>query len=77
MAGADPKQDKAKRLSELAGEYRLGDIYVFGSRAAEIAAMIKNGRSMKRASSADVDIGVRDIENKRGEEILYYNCPWE
>lgn len=59
MAAAGGKQEKAKRLSELAQAYRLADIYVFGSRAAEIAAMIRNGRAIKRASSSDVDIGVR------------------
>lgn len=65
MAAAGGKQDKAKRLSELARAYHLAEIYVFGSRAAEIAAMIKNGRSMKRASSSDVDIGVRPKKGPR------------
>ena len=65
MAAAGGNQDKAKRLSELARAYRLADIYVFGSRAAEIAAMIKNGRAIKRASSADVDIGVRPKQGRR------------
>ena len=65
MAAAGGKQDKEKRLSELARAYRLADIYVFGSRAAEIAAMIKNGRAMKRASSSDVDIGVRPKQGPR------------
>ena len=59
MAAAGGKQDKAERLSELARAYRLADLYVFGSRAAEIAAMIKNGKAIKRASSSDVDIGIR------------------
>ena len=65
MAAAGGKQDKEKRLSELARAYRLADIYVFGSRAAEIAAMIRNGRAMKRASSSDVDIGIRPKQGPR------------
>ena len=56
----------AKRLSELAEAYGLADIYGFGSRAAEIAAFIKNGRTIKDASSSDVDIGVRP---KRGSRL--------
>jgi len=52
MAAAGGKQERAKRLLELARAYRLADIYVFGSRAAEIAALIKNGRAIKRASSS-------------------------
>jgi hypothetical protein len=59
MATADGKRDKAERLSELARAYHLADIYAFGSRAAEIAAMIINGEILQRASSSDVDIGIR------------------
>jgi len=62
MAAAGGKQERAKKLLELAQAYRLAEIYVFGSRAAEIAALIKNGRAIKRASSSDVDIGVRPKE---------------
>ena len=65
MAAAGGKQERAKRLLELAQAYHLADIYVFGSRAAEIAALIKNGRAIKRASSSDVDIGVRPKEGPR------------
>jgi len=65
MAAAGGKQKRAKRLLELAQAYRLADIYVFGSRGAEIAALIKNGRAIKRASSSDVDIGVRPKEGPR------------
>ena len=65
MAAAGRKQHKAKRLSELARAYCLADLYVFGSRAAEIAAMIKNGKAIKRASSSDVDIGIRPKQGPR------------
>ena len=59
MTAAGRKQNKAERLSELAGAYRLADIYAFGSRAGEIAAMIRTGRALKRTSSSDIDIGIR------------------
>jgi predicted nucleotidyltransferase len=65
MAAAGGKLEKAKRLSEVARGYRLADIYVFGSRAAEIAAMIKNDKAIKRASTSDVDIGVRPKQGSR------------
>jgi len=66
MAAAGGKQDKAKRLSELAEAYGLADIYVFAAGLREIAAFIKNGRTIKDASSSDVDIGVRP---KRGSRL--------
>jgi predicted nucleotidyltransferase len=65
MAAAGEKQDKVKRFSELAEAYGIADIYVFGSRAAEIAAFIKDGRKIKDASSSDVDIGVRPKRESR------------
>ena len=65
MGAAGEKLEKAKRLSELARAYRLADIYVFGSQASEIAAMIKNGRAIKPASTSDVDIGVRPKQGPR------------
>ena len=65
MTAAGRKQNKVERLSELAGAYRLADIYAFGSRAAEIAAVIRENKALKRASSSDVDIGVRPKEGPR------------
>jgi predicted nucleotidyltransferase len=65
MTAAGRKQNKAERLSELAGAYRLADIYAFGSRAAEIAAVIRENKALKRTSSADVDIGVRPKQGSR------------
>ena len=59
MTDAGRKQKKGERLSELARAYRLDDIYAFGSRAAEIAAVIRENKAPKRTSSSDVDIGVR------------------
>jgi predicted nucleotidyltransferase len=59
MNAAGGKMDKAERLSDLARAFRIADIYAFGSRAAEIAAMIINGEALQCASSSDVDIGIR------------------
>jgi uncharacterized protein len=59
MAAARRKQNKAERLSELVRAYRLADIYAFGSRADEIAAVIRENRALKGISSSDVDIGIR------------------
>lgn len=65
MSGTGIKQNKAARLSELARTYRLADIYAFGSRAGEIAAMIRTGRALKRTSSSDIDIGIRPKQGPR------------
>jgi predicted nucleotidyltransferase len=65
MTTGGGQKDKAERLSELARAYGLADIYAFGSRAAEIAAMIINGESLKSASSSDVDIGIRPKQGPR------------
>lgn len=65
MSPAGRKQNQAARLSELARTYRLADIYAFGSRAGEIAAMIRTGRALKRRSSSDLDIGIRPKKGHR------------
>jgi predicted nucleotidyltransferase len=65
MGVAGGKLKKTKTLSELARAYHLADIYVFGSQAMEIAAMIKNGRAIKPPSTSDVDIGVRPKQGPR------------
>jgi predicted nucleotidyltransferase len=65
MTTAGGKKDKAERLSELARAYGLADIYAFGSRAAETAAIIINGESLQNASSSDVDIGIRSEQGRR------------
>jgi predicted nucleotidyltransferase len=42
----------------------LTELYVFGSRAEEIAARAR-GEEPRRASSSDVDVGVRPLPNVR------------
>ncbi len=65
MSAARRKKSKAEKLSELAGAYRLADIYAFGSRAAEISLLIWENKAMQDISSADVDIGVRPKQGLR------------
>jgi predicted nucleotidyltransferase len=65
MTSTGKKQHKAERLSELAVAYRLADVYVFGSRAAEIAAALRENKALKGATSSDVDIGVRPKKGPR------------
>ena len=48
------------RLAELARTYRVADMYVFGSRAARIAARVQGSVAAgAEPADADVDIGVR------------------
>lgn len=51
---------KAK-LESLARQYGLADVYVFGSRASEIAARARDEQVPASRSDADVDIGVRPL----------------
>ncbi len=66
MQANGPHGTPAERLSELARRYNLADIHAFGSRGREVAALIKRGRAIKRASTSDVDVGVRP---KRGARL--------
>lgn len=49
-------------ISRLAQTFGLADIYVFGSRAQEIATTVSKGVVSKLTRSSDVDIGVRPIQ---------------
>lgn len=48
-----------RRLRELAESYGVADLYVFGSRAAEIAARVRGPEAPPEHATSDVDIGVR------------------
>ncbi|HKJ91916.1 MAG TPA: nucleotidyltransferase domain-containing protein, partial [Longimicrobiales bacterium] len=53
-------------LEEIARRHRLADIYVFGSRANEIANMVRgDAPGVKQHDAADVDIGVRPLPGAR------------
>lgn len=60
----DLKTDRQNtRIAELARSFNLAEIYVFGSRAEEIASNVK-GKAVSRAQAvSDVDIGVRPLHN--------------
>jgi predicted nucleotidyltransferase len=55
------KEEKTARISKLSRTFGLADIYVFGSRAKEIASMIRKGKIAEQLPSSDVDIGVRTL----------------
>jgi predicted nucleotidyltransferase len=57
----DKNKNIAVEISRLAQTFGLADIYVFGSRAQEIAAAVRKGKISKTAPSSDVDIGVRPM----------------
>jgi predicted nucleotidyltransferase len=49
----------ADSLREIAERHQLADLYVFGSRAAEVAALAKGEPPPPSRPEADVDIGVQ------------------
>lgn len=51
-------EDLAQALARIAARYRLRDVYVFGSRAAEIRARVMTGE-VAEPTDADVDVGVQ------------------
>ncbi|MBW2017902.1 MAG: hypothetical protein JRJ01_13860 [Deltaproteobacteria bacterium] len=58
MAESDPSIKY--RLEQIAETFHVADIYVFGSRAQEIASRLSTeGRPLEEDVSSDVDIGVR------------------
>lgn len=59
--------DLSESLRQIAIRYRLADVYVFGSRAAEIAACVRGDATAGCAArpESDVDIGVRPQARRR------------
>ena len=51
-------------IDEICRRYGLTELYVFGSRAEEIADRV-GGRESTRASASDVDVGVRPLPGVR------------
>lgn len=51
----------ASRLALLADRFGLRDIYVFGSRAREVAARVEGEEGSGGASTSDVDIAVEPL----------------
>lgn len=53
------------RLAAIAERYRIADAYVFGSRAAEIAARLRGEPAASDHPASDVDFGVRPLPGSR------------
>ncbi len=51
-------------LEAIAGRFGISDIYVFGSRAQEIAGQIRNQRPVSPNTNADLDVGVQPIPGR-------------
>jgi len=45
-------------LSSICSRYGIDSLYVFGSRASEVAQAVHNGQSLTDSTGSDVDIGV-------------------
>lgn len=52
-------------LKALAEQFDLDGLYVFGSRAAEIAAFMRGQGQLDPVSSSDVDVGVKPRPGRR------------
>lgn len=65
QASINQKNIFSAGIARLADEYHLADVYVFGSRAKEIAAMVRDGRTSEKSATSDVDIGVCPIHGRR------------
>ncbi len=59
----------ADSLRDLAAQHQLADLYVFGSRAAEIAALVRGEPTPLPRPEADVDVG---IQPRRGTRLNGY-----
>jgi uncharacterized protein len=55
----------AKKLFELAEAYDLADIYLFGSRAKGIAAMVRGDKMPAKGTASDADVGIRPSPGRR------------
>lgn len=57
--------DLSESLRSLAERCGLADVYVFGSRAEEIAALTRGDTARSGPAESDVDIGVRPQRSRR------------
>ncbi len=53
------EEDLESRLTAIARRYGLESIYVFGSRAMEVAALLAGGQTSLAQGGSDIDIGVQ------------------
>mgnify|MGYP001578119609 FL=1 len=52
-------------ITRLARRFQLADVYVFGSRAKEIAATLKGEERRQKRPTSDIDIGIRPLRGVR------------
>ena len=53
------------RPAKMASEYRLDDVYVFGSRATEIAMLVAGAEPLVAPPDSDVDVGIQPARGFR------------
>jgi uncharacterized protein len=61
--GEDPSL--AGEIEDLARRHGLAELYVFGSRAEEVAARMRGAGPEGRTTDSDVDVGVRPLRGQR------------
>lgn len=55
----ETRTELARRLAEVAESHGVADLYLFGSRAAEIGARVRSAPAQPSRTGSDVDIAVR------------------
>ncbi len=58
MSASDRQLDKVATLEDIAMRFGLDAIYLFGSRATEVASFLRGGRELDPNQLSDVDVGV-------------------
>lgn len=58
MSAPDRQLDKVATLEDIATRFGLDAIYLFGSRATEVAAFLRGRRELDPNHPSDVDVGV-------------------
>lgn len=59
----------SERLGEIAGRYGLANLYVFGSRSAEIAARVRAEAPVAANAGSDADLGAAPVDLSGGGEV--------
>jgi predicted nucleotidyltransferase len=62
---ADPPSNLQQELQAIARRYQVDEIYVFGSRANEIAGRVRGQTMSPELPRSDVDIGVRPATGRQ------------
>lgn len=53
-----------EQLTDICRRYHVADLYVFGSRAKEVAAWVDQGAELPSTSASDIDVGILPLELK-------------